>query len=167
MDLAAVDGREARAGGEDGGDDVGVGAQSATRGGQKLPGEEGEGEDGLGTRQAGDEGGVRAEVCGGEVVRVEGPERGVREARVGVEGDELREVERVREAGGHEKAGVELRGVRGAGPGRTRTARRGQEGRRQRVDAAHGHPCGFSIRPSVLCLAPRGVALLPSVVRTP
>jgi hypothetical protein len=58
--LAAVDGREPRAGGEDGGDDVRVGAQSRAGGGQELAGEEGEGEGGVRARQAGDESGVGA-----------------------------------------------------------------------------------------------------------
>ena len=51
--LAAVDGREPRAGGEDGGDDVGVGAQSTAGGGQELAGEDGECEGGVGARDAG------------------------------------------------------------------------------------------------------------------
>jgi hypothetical protein len=49
------------------------------------------------------------------MVGAEGAERGVETACGDVEGDELREEDRVAEAAGDEEAGVELRWVRGAG----------------------------------------------------
>jgi hypothetical protein len=89
VDLVAAEGREAGAGGEDGGDEVGAEAESAA-----CAREEREREARTRPREGGDEDRVGAEVGGGEV-GAEGAERVGEAARGGVEGDELREEHRV------------------------------------------------------------------------
>lgn len=96
MDLAAAEGREARGtGGEDGGDKVGAGAEHVV--GVR---EEREREVRVWPRERGDEDRVGAEVGGGGGdVGVEGAERVGEAASGGVEGDELRQEDRVRVGG--------------------------------------------------------------------
>ena len=128
VDLAAAEGREAGAGGKDGGDEVGAGAEPAAR-----AREEREREARARPREGGDEDRVGAEVGGGQV-RAEGAERVGEAARGGVEGDELREEDRVRAgARGDDEVSVELRGV--SGNWVARAAQRREEGR-QLADAA-------------------------------
>jgi hypothetical protein len=104
--MAAADGREARAGSEDGGDDVRTGAEPAER-----AREEREREAGVGPRQRGYESSVGAGVSVGEVGAY-GREHVGEAVRGGVEGGELREDGRTRARGarGDREAPVELSG---------------------------------------------------------
>jgi len=146
VDLASAERLEAGACGEHGGDDMGTGAELAAR-----AREEGECEVRARPRERGDEDGVGVEVGAGQV-GAEGAERVGEAARGGVEGDELREVDRVRvgpRASRDEEAGVELRGV--SGVLESRAAQRGEEGRQLADTAASRAHAGSATERCQVC----------------
>lgn len=156
MDLASAERLEAGARGEHGGDDVGAGAAEMAARAR----EEGESEVRARPREGGDEDGVGVEGGAGKV-GAEGAERVGQAARGGVEGDELREEDRVRvraHAGRDEEAGVELRGVSGVEL-EARAAQCGEEGR-QLADAAASRAHAGGLGGGAVSVRYSGVPLL-------